>query len=322
MSATVSQDLRFEPKVWSDHSMAYFDKKLVYGQFAARNNSLEVEGSGLTVNFPYYAAIGEAEEPDERESLSVDNLTDDSFSATIFEVGKAVGFKDRSFKSTADSMPGMGSEAQSQIGRVLAEKVDAKLNNEITSYTGSGPAGGVVGESEELYDNMVIGYKAAAGIDTMNIRALIEAKIRAFGDKSKAAVVCFMHSLQFLDLRTDQVAGFLRADANDPYSMIQGYEGKLDNMAIITVDSVPKLEGQIGGQDAYLAHFHKPNSYGIIQKADIKMESDRDILSRENLISSTQWYGVKSFDRKISDLDNKAAGMITTVSKSLAGARG
>ena len=57
MSATKSSDFAFEPKVWSDHAMAYFDKKLVYGAFAIRNDELTAEGTGLTVNFPYYKSI-------------------------------------------------------------------------------------------------------------------------------------------------------------------------------------------------------------------------------------------------------------------------
>ena len=315
MGATRSTDWGFEPKVWSDHTSAYFDQKLVYGAFAVRNDSLKKGGTGLTVNFPFYNAISAAEDIEEDESLTVDNLTDDSFATSVFETGKAVGIKAKAFKATADDSDAkLITEAQTQMGRVMAEKVDMKLNNEITSYNGNGVFNGTgeIGLNEGDYDNLLIGFKSAddAATQRMNVRNLLSAKYRVFGDKQGEAAVCFMHPMQFLDFLTDPTSGFLKADANDPLSMINGYEGKIGNMAIITVESC-KVAGQISGKNAYLAHFHKMNSFGIISKADIDFDNDKDILAREILISCTNWYGVKSFDRKVDNKDNKAGGLIT-----------
>lgn len=319
MAATRSTDLRFEPKVWSEYTKAYFDKKLVYGTMAVRNDSLTAEGTGTVVNFPYYQAISGAETPAEDESLTVDRLSDDSFAAAIFEVGKAVGIKDRPTKTTGDSKQGMYEEATSQIGRVMAEEVDEILNREITAYDNSRPLAGPheIGLDRGLYRNMLIGYLATEAANTMNVRAVLQAKITAFGDKEGDAGVMFMHSLQFLDFLQDPTAGYLKADANSPFAMTNGYQGRIGNMAIVTVDSVPKLPMQIDGKDAYLAHFHKASPYGIIEKADIMFETDRDILAREGVVTATQWYGVTSFDRKIHARDNKSAGMITTVNHTL-----
>ena len=326
MSATVSKDFRFEPVVWSAHTMAYYDEKLVYGNFAVKNNELEVEGTGTVINFPYYNAIGPAEEPKEDESLSVDNLTDDSFSTSVFEVGKAVGVKKKAFYASADKINNIVKEVNGQMGRVHAERIDLKLNNEITSYDGSGPHGGgeedsgtvgPIGNDPALYDNMTIGYVATEAAHTMNIRALLRARVRAFGDKSEEAQVCFMHPLQFMDSLIDEKAGFLRADANDPLSAVNGYIGRYFNMAIITVESCKRLPNKIGGKAAYLAHFHKMNSYGIIHKQKMEYDMDSDKLAREKLFITNQWYGVKSFDRKINRKDKKAGGIITTVSEEL-----
>jgi hypothetical protein len=295
--STSSGDFVFEPKVWSDHIQAYFDRFLVYGAFALRNDELKAEGSGLTVNFPYFKAIGDAEEPAEDEALTVDSLQDDSFSATVFEVAKAVGFKKKAFKKSAASTDRIMSEAQRQIARVHAEKVDKRLHTEMeTSYTQ--------------------GYLATAAGDVMNVRSLNSGKIVAFGDKHKQSVVCFMHSLQFLDLLNDSTAGFLKADANDPMYMVEGFEGRLLGMAIVTVDSVTKLGSQIGGKDAYRALICKENAYGIMMKQEMEMDSDKDILNREIIITGNEWYAVKNFDRKISSLDKKIAAVTTTVSNS------
>lgn len=295
--STSSSDFVFEPKVWSDHIQAYFDSYLVYGAFALRNDDLKEEGSGLTVNFPYFKAIDDAEEPAEDQVLQVDSLQDDSFSATVFEVGKAVGFKKKAFKKSAASADRIMAEAQRQIARVHAEKVDKKL----------------LGEMETSYTE---GYLASAAANVMTVRSLNEGKIKAFGDKHKQSVVCFMHSLQYLDLINDNTAGFLKADANDPMYMVEGFEGRLLGMAIVTVDTVSKLPAQIDGKDAYRSLICKENAYGIMMKQEMEMDSDKDILAREIIVTGNEWYAVKNFDRKVSTLDKKIAAVTTTVSAS------
>ena len=293
MPSTHAADFVFEPKVWSDHIQAYFDRFLTFGAFAIRNNELQAEGSGLTVNFPYFKAIGDAEEPAEDDALTVDKLSDDSFSCTVFEVGKAVGFTKKSFKKSAASANAIMAEAQRQIARVHAEKVDKKLLAEIeTSGT--------------------VGYTATDAAHTMNIRSLNIGKVKAFGDKHRQAAVCFMHSLQLLDLQNDTTAGFLKADANDPMNMVNGFAGRLLNMAIVENDNMTKLP-QVGGKDVYRAIICKPNAYGIISKQEMEMDSDKDVLAREYIVTGNEWYGVKNFDKKVHAQDKKIAFMTTTV---------
>jgi hypothetical protein len=293
MAATEASDFVFEPKVWSDHIQAYFDQMLVFGQFALRNNQLEAEGSGLTVNFPYFKSISAAEEIAEGDALTVANLSDDSFSATVFEVGKAVGFTKKSFKKSAASQEKIMAEAQRQIARVHAEKVDAKLLTEI--YT----AGST-------------GYLATAAANTMNVRTLNVAKIKAFGDRQHEAVVCFMHSLQYLDLMNDSTAGFLKADANDPMAMVSGFMGRLLGMAIVINDNL--TTSTIDSVAAYKAIICKENAYGILMKQSMEMDSDKDILAREIIITGNEWYAVKNFHAKVAAADLKISFCTTTVS--------
>lgn len=292
--STQSSDFAFEPKVWSDHIQAYFDQYLVFGAFALKNNELTGEGKGVVVNFPYYKTLGDAEEIGEDEALSVDKLEDDSFSASVFEIGKAVGFKKAVFKKSAASQESIMAEAMRQIARRHAEKVDSKLLTEIqTSGT--------------------VGFQAAAAGDTMSIRALNRGKTIAFGDKAKDAVVCFMHSLQLMDLRNDTTAGFMQANANDPYNMINGYAGQLLNMAVVEVDTVPEVTA-VGGKRTFKSIICKENAYGIIRKQEMEMDSDKDILNREIIVTGNEWYGVKNFDKKISSVDKKIAFLTTTTS--------
>ncbi len=293
--ATVASDFVFEPKVWSDHIQAYFDKFLVYGQYAIRNDQLKAEGSGLTVNFPYFQAIGDAEEPAELDVLTVDSLSDDSFQATVFEVAKAVGFTKKSFKKSAASADRIMAEAQRQLARVHAEKVDAKLLT-------------------EMHTSTTQGFLATAAGDTMNVRNLNTAKVKAFGDKHKQSVVCFMHSLQMLDLVNDPTAGFLKADANDPMYLTEGFEGRLLGMALVSVDSTVQTVAQIDSADAYEALILKENAIGIMNKQEMEMDSDKDILARQIYVTSNEWYAVKNFDKQINPLDKKIAKCTTTVS--------
>lgn len=296
MSSTTAADFVFEPKVWSDHIQAYFDKFLVFGAFAVRNNELQAEGTGLSVNFPYFKAIGGAEEPAETAALTVDKLSDDSFSATVFEVGKAVGFTKKSFKKSAASMDSIMAEAQRQIARVHAEKVDAKLLAEIET----------AGE---------VGYAAAADADVMNIRSLNVGKIKAFGDKHQDAQVVFMHSLQLLDLQNDTTSGFLKADANDPMNMVKGFAGRLLGMAVVVNDNMTMI-APAGGitKNRYRSIICKENAYGIMMKQEMEMDSDKDILTREIIVTGNEWYAVKNFHGKISAQDKKIAFLTTTVS--------
>jgi N4-gp56 family major capsid protein len=295
--STFAADFVFEPKVWSDHVKAYFDRYLVYGQFAVRNDTLKAEGSGLTINFPYYKAIGDAQKPAEADVLDVDKLTDDSFTATVFEVGKAVGFTKKAFKKSADSQNGILAEAQRQIARVHAELVDKELHAEIDN-----PA------------NHAAGLIATADNTKMSVANLMRAKVQAFGDKHKQAGVCFMHSLQFLDLMTDNTAGFLKADANDPMYLVEGFEGRILGMAIVTVDSVSAVapSGDVT-QSRRRALICKENAYGIMMKQDMEMDSDKDILARQIYITGNEWYAVKSFHAKISPNDKKIASCVTTI---------
>ncbi len=297
MPATVSADFNFTPKVWQDHIMAYFDRKLVYGAFALRDDSLQA-APGLTQNFPYFKKIGPAQKPSEDEGLEVDNLTDDSFSVTVAEVSKAVGITKRAFKTSAARTERIVQEIQEQIGRVMAEQVDEDLYVALaSSYTK--------------------GYQSNIGnaYGTMNIRALNIGKVSAFNDKHKDSIVMFMHSMQFLDLQTDTQAGFLVANALDPMFMVEGFEGRLGGVAIISIDTVginsgaggTGGNGQINGKNAYDAWILKANAFGFMVKQEMEVESDYDMLHRQHVFAGDQWYGTRTFDQTISPQFKKTA---------------
>lgn len=276
MPATVSTDFTFEPKVWKDHIRAYFDKKLVFGAIAMQDDTLKA-APGETINFPYFETIGDAEEPAETAALTVDNIADSSFSATVKEIGKAVGIKSKAFKVSATQTDRIISEITSQMGRVHAEKIDADLQAEVD----------LAANHEAVTPTTYTGK---------NIRAILEMKTRGFGDKHKDAVALQINSLDLMEVLGDNTAGFLKADANDPFFRVPGFSGRMLGMAIFEVDSVTVGEVNI----------HKVDPYGFIVKQDMELEGDKDILGREWVFASTEWYAVKSFHAKVDPLDRKS----------------
>ena len=285
MSAMTSADNAFVPKVWQDHIHAYFDRKLVLGQFAAVDRTLTAQ-PGTTLNFPYFKNIGGVEEPGEDEGLTVDKLSDDAFSVSIKEVGKAVGWKDKAMRTS--SQPGaIEGEYQQQIARVYAEKIDLDLMNIMDGTNSTGFVGTTSG-------------------DTMSVRKLLASKIGAFGDKHDQAVAVIMHSQDYLALMSDTVTGFLNANAVSPFSGINGYMGTILNMALIVADTVPQ-GANIGGKASFAHYILKSNPFGIYMAEDLKLEQARNILARETVTSSTMWYGVLSLHGKVNSLDKRVA---------------
>lgn len=279
MGATVSTDFVFAPKVWKEHVAAFFRDKLLFGAIAMSDDSLTSE-PGTTINFPYFKQIGAVEEPAEAASLSVDNLSDDSFSATVKEVGKAVGVKKKAFKVSAARTERIIQEITSQIGRRHAEKVDSDL---LAEFSGAG--------------NFVAPTLTIAG---KSVRSINQGKVLGFGDLHTDAIALQIHSLDMLDVMNDTTAGFMKADALDPMIRVPGFVGRLLGMAVFESDKLT-----VG-----TCYIHKMDPYGYIMKQDMEMESDYDILAREWVFTGNQWYAVKSFHAKIASNDYKTAKLV------------
>lgn len=302
MGATVKTDVAFVPKVWSDHIQAYFDRKMGLGQLAIVDKTLQ-GAPGETVNFPYFKAIGAAQEPTENEGLEVEALQDDSFSCTVKEIGKAVGWKDAARRKSAANKSGINpnsvqeAEAQRQIARVLAEKVDGDIITTINA--GGASVAGFVGTT--------------AASHTASVARLLQSKITAFGDKSTDAIAVAMHSQDYLRMMTDSTAGFLKADANMPFWKAPGFVGRILDMDLFVLDTMPEVSGGIDSKKAYQHFIFKANPFGIYIAEDLNPEKDRDILHRETVVTATMWYGTLSLHAKTAATDYRVAkGAFTT----------
>ena len=99
---TKASDIAFVPQVASQNIAAYFERNMGLGSLALIDRTL-TGAPGETVTFPYWKTIGDVEEPSEDNSLQVDKLSDDSFTCTVKEVGKAVGWKDKANRKNSIS---------------------------------------------------------------------------------------------------------------------------------------------------------------------------------------------------------------------------
>lgn len=294
MSATQATDFSFVPKVWNDHIEGFFRTNLGWASLGALDRTL-VAQPGTTIHFPYFGLIGAVEEPTETDVLGVDKLTDDSFEATVKEIGKAVGFKTAAYMKSAESKNEIHNEVSRQIARRVAEKVQADIITEMNTV-----------------GNYVEGFAASDAGHVATVARILQGLVTAFGDRHKEAFALVMHSQAFLSMMTDSTAGFLKADANDPFYSMPGFEGRLLGKALFIDDSCP-AGAAVGGKGTYQLFAVKPKPFGIMMKQDMMLETDKDILARETIIAATQWYAVKSFHAKASADDKRVARMTFTI---------
>jgi hypothetical protein len=280
----MASDFGFQPQVAKDHISAYFRKKLVFGAFAYTDNTLTAQ-DGDIIDFPFYSKIGAAEKPAESSSLTVDNLTDGSFQATVFEVGKAVGFTKKSLRKHAKGPDGAFMEASAQIAQVHAELLEDEL---VT-----------VMDTASNHDEI---FTASADTNLMTIRLVNQVRLTGFGDRADEAVVWYCHSLNFLDFLNDTTAGFLKMDANDPFYSVPGFQGRLFGMAVVVTDNVPR-EADISGKRVYASYIAKGNAYGFMEAQAAEIEDDYDLLARQYVMTGNQWYAVRGFHKAISTDD-------------------
>jgi hypothetical protein len=264
------------------------------GQLAIVDNTLESE-PGETVNFPYYKNIGAVQKPAEDEGLSVDRLQDDAFSCTVYEVGKAVGWKDKNKRKSAQKAP--EDEAMRQLGERFAENLDGELI-ELINVDG----------------NYVQALTSADGTDTLTIQKLLNHNITAFGDKSEKTIAYAMHSFHWLDIMSAGGSGFLVKTDNDPFNGLPGFKGRILNCALFVLDTLPRLT-DIGAKKTYPVFSFKAQPFGVYKANDLQVERDRDILHRENIIAATMWYGLCSLHAKVHANDLRVARSSFATSK-------
>ena len=323
MPATLEANFTFSPQIAQSHISAYFRTLLLItrlGYMPDPNKFPTTPGGDLT--FPVFGQIGEAEDGVENTDVSIDSLGDSSFTAAIKEITKGVGITDTAMKKMGCTHEQWEREAHLQIARVLAEKLEKDVWEKLNE---SANHDDLTSNSADITLTSQFGPDKGANSDAMlsqlcNIRAISEALQEAFGDRRGECAAVILHSSHYKDIEQDATAGFLKADANDPFKLAAkgAYVGKAPgffNIPFFQIDSVPAgdditISDSGSGTQKYKTYnmvMLKKNAFGVFMKQFPRIEYDRNIRMRQDFMVATQWYALRGFHKAISTDDVRVA---------------
>lgn len=264
------------PEVWGDMAQAEFTGKVrVAGSPAViEDNSLE-GAPGDTIHFPKWGALGELDELTETVAMVPTAMSTDDATATILEAGKAAEITDR---ARLVSLGDPEAEARRQFGLLAARKVDADLiaqaQADETAQGGSTP----------------LQFTTTAGATTLAWATGIVPAISQFGDdwEPDDFAGLYIHSTQLSEVMVDDQ--FINASklGNGPSAVVTGSIGRIAGIPVFVTNRIT------AGKFMLL----KRNSLGLLYKRRPLVESDRDILARSTVITTTMHYAVKRLDDK------------------------
>lgn len=252
------------PEVWGDMAQAKFlgAVRVLTSGAVVYDDTLEGQ-PGDTIHFPKWGALGELDDLDETVALvpTAMAVTDDT--ATIKEAGKAVEITD---KASLTVLGNAQEEAQRQFGILASRKLDADLI-----------AAAVAPGSRTI---------APAAGTTIGWSVLVDS-IATFGDEWEPSDFAglFIRSEQFADLSKDPQ--FTDASQFGGESVVRS--GQIGSVAGVPVFMTNRL---VTNQFALI----KRNVLGALYKRRPLVETDRDILARSTVVTTTMHYAVKRLD--------------------------
>ncbi len=261
-TTTLKSDM-IVPEVFGDIVTAKFKGKLVIANFALTDTTL-VGNPGDTVHFPKWNPIGNAEDLEEDVAMVPEKLTSSDADATVKEVGKAVVISDQALLSSiGDPLD----EAGAQVGKVVARKIDADLISEAVT-------------------NCPEGRKILSTVTDEFYEKVADAK-SLWGDEAEEIAVLLVHSKMYTALLKDP--NFISADKYPAGVLITGAIGTLYGVPVMITDRVP-YDTDTGVATSIML---EKNALGYITKREPIVETGRDILKRNNLVTTNVHYAVK-----------------------------
>lgn len=268
MAQTTSADV-FVPEVHADIAQAKFlgAVKVAGSPAVLEDNTLEGQ-PGDTVDMPKWDALTELADLTETVALVPEAMGHTTSAVTIKEAGKAVEVTDRSRKV------GLGdplAEAARQFGILAARKVDADL---ITAAQLTLPG---------AFD-----VTAAGGQTTFAWDRFVDGLV-PFGDEwdPDQFAGLYINSAQMAEIFRDP--NFIEAAkfAGSADSILQ--RGAIGVIGGVNV----KVTDRVAAKTLLLV---KNQALGLLYKARPEVESDRDILARSTVITTTLHYAAKRLD--------------------------
>lgn len=255
-----------DPEVMAPMITAKISEKIVATPFAKIDTTL-VGQPGSTITIPRYKYIGEAEDVAEGVEAGTVKLETDTDTYTVKKAMKAVTLTDEAILSGYGNPVG---EANSQLGKAIAEKIDNDVMDEL-----KGAQNSVTLEGDISYDNVVNA-------------------IDRFNEEENVPKVMFIHPKQVTQLRKDP--DFISNDKYNNNVIMRGEIGMIANTRIVPtkkainaektlfINPIVQLraESQTGDEEL--------SAVTIFMKRSANVETERHTLSRTTDISVDEHY--------------------------------
>lgn len=279
MASTTSANV-IVPEVWGDMAQAEFigAVKVLTSGAVVYDDTLE-GNPGDTVDFGSWNALTELADLAESDVLVPEALTTSSHNVTIKEAGKAVAIKDRA-KLVALGDP--EAEARRQFGVLAARKLDGDL---IAAAVANNGANGGAPLSVATTEDAAFSW------------SIVVDAIEAFGDEWEPSDFAglFVRSEHMGDLFRD--SQFIDADklGSSDTPVRRGQIGAIAGVPVYVTNRLRAAGAAPQGAQAALI---KRNALGALYKRRPIVESDRDILARETVVTTNLHYAVKRLTNK------------------------
>lgn len=264
------------PEVWGDMAQAQFVGKARVGGSSAVIEDNTLQGApGDTIHFPKWGALGELDDLTETTAMVPTPMSTDDATATIKEVGKAVEITD---KARLTSLGDPEAEARRQFGILAARKVDADLiaqaQADETAQGGGTP----------------LAFTTAAGKLNFTWADAVVPAIGQFGDEWEPDDFSglYLNSAQLGEAMLDPQFIDAAKLGTGPSAAATGSIGRIGGVSVYVTNRI--------AAGTFL--LMKTGVLGLLYKRRPLVESDRDILARSNVVTTTMHYAVKRLDDK------------------------
>ncbi|MDW4905089.1 phage head protein [Streptomyces sp. ADMS] len=264
------------PEVWGDMAQAAFVGKVRVGGSSAVVEDNTLEGApGEEIEFPKWGALGDLDELDESTPMTPVAMSTSSAKAVIKEAGKAVEITD---KAKLVSLGDPEAEARRQFGVLAARKVDADLITQAQADES------VLGGANPLM------FTAGAGVTKFSWLGAMVPTIATFGDEWEPDDFAglYLNSAQYADALADEQFVDASKLGNGPSAAVSGSIGRIGGVSVFLTNRVT------AGKFLLM----KRGALGLLYKRRPLVESDRDILARSTVVTTTLHYAVKRLDDK------------------------
>lgn len=252
MAVTKLSDI-VNPVVVADTISAELPAAIKFNPVCEVNREL-VGTPGNTISIPTYAYIGDAEDVAEGDEIGVTTLTATSTQATVKKVGKAVTLTDEAALSgTGDPV----NEATNQLKMSIASKVD-----------------------NDILDALLTGTQSVSGAFSLE---LVSEALDTFEDEELGErKFLFVNPAMMGVLRTDPT--FTHASELGDKTLMTGAVGTVYGCEVVPTR---KIKDNGGTTTCVLA---KEGAVALYLKRDVNVETGRDILHKETVISADEHY--------------------------------